>query len=53
MVRRVSDTAIRATAIRSTEASARLENRRVPSGFERSVKAQEFATAIEARHKRS
>ncbi len=51
--RRVSDAAIRSTVKRSTRASARLENRTVPVEFKRSAKAERFAIAIEARHKRA
>ncbi|MBT2498616.1 hypothetical protein J7E25_05870 [Agromyces sp. ISL-38] len=52
-VRKVSPVALRRAVVRSTVASAKLENRVVPSGYVPSVEARRFVEAAKARAIRS
>lgn len=45
----VSKKAMRRAVIRSTKASAKLENRAVPSGFVRSAKVEQFLASRRSR----
>ncbi|WP_308796396.1 hypothetical protein [Agromyces silvae] len=48
-VRKVSPVALRRAVFRSTAASAKLENRVVPSGYVASAEARRFVEAAKAR----
>ncbi len=53
VIRKVSPVALRRAVIRSTEASAKLENRVVPNGYVASAEARRFVEAAKARAIRS